>query len=116
MEILIHAQFENTELAISRLNTSRRRYQKYLLQTSEDRVLTYLKLVEKYLLKPHVISDNDYREQVSNQVIEEKNQDIFTLCFIAWLMARWQKKTTYQVVLSLIHEHTISKKSDSLRF
>ncbi len=51
MEILVQAQFSNIELAMSRLSSFRRRYKKYLLKTSEERVLVYLKLVEKYLIK-----------------------------------------------------------------
>jgi hypothetical protein len=31
-----------------------------------------------------------------------ENSDIFTLSFIAWLIARWEKKTAYKVVLALI--------------
>lgn len=102
MEILVHAQFSNIELAISRLNSFRRRYKKYLLKTSEERVLLYLKLVEKHLLKPDVASETAYRKTVLNQLGEVENNDIFTMSFIAWLIARWEKKTAYQVVLTLI--------------
>lgn len=102
MEILVHAQFSNIELAMSRLNSFRRRYKKYLLKTSEERVLVYLALVEKYLLKPNVVSDTAFKKKVLNQLIEAENNDIFTLSFIAWLIARWEKKTAYELVLTLI--------------
>lgn len=104
MEILIHAQFSNIELAMSRLTSFRRRYKKYLLKTSEERVLSYLGLVEKYLLKPDVAFDAAYRKTVLNQLAGEENNDIFTLGFIAWLIARWEKKTAYQVVLTLVQD------------
>jgi hypothetical protein len=61
MEILVHAQFSNIELAMSRLNSFRRRYKKYLLKTSEERVLLFLKLVEKYLQKPDVVFETAYK-------------------------------------------------------
>jgi capsule polysaccharide export protein KpsC/LpsZ len=99
MEILVHAQFSNIELAMSRLNSFRRRYKKYLLKTSEERVLVYLRLVEKYLLKPDVIFETTYRKAVLSQLDRVENNDIFTLSFIAWLIARWEKKTAYEVVL-----------------
>jgi hypothetical protein len=102
MEILVHAQFSNIELAMSRLNSFRRRYKKYLLKTSEDRVLLFLRLIEKYLLKPDVAFDETYRKTVLNLLDEVGNNDIFTLSFIAWLIARWEKKTAYKVVLTLI--------------
>jgi hypothetical protein len=104
MEILVHAQFSGFELAMSRLNSFRRRYKKYLLKTSEERVLLFLKLVEKYLLNPGVASETAYRKAVLSMSGQIENNDIFTLSFIAWLIARWEKKTAYEVVLTLIQE------------
>jgi hypothetical protein len=104
MEILVQAQFSNIELAMSRLNSFRRRYKKYLLQTSEQRVLLFLRLVEKYLIKPDVVFEPAYRKTVLNLISNEENNDIFTLSFIAWLIARQEKKTAYEVVLTLIQD------------
>ena len=104
MEILVQAQFSNIELAMSRLNSFRRRYKKYLLKTSEERVLLFLKLVEKYLLKPDVATDAAYRKAVLNQLDDTENNDIFTLSFIAWLIARWEKKTAYKVALTFMQD------------
>lgn len=102
MEILIQAQFANIELAMSRLYSFRRRYKKYLLKTSEERVLLFLSLIEKHLLKPDVIFDTAYRKTVLNMLSSAENNDIFSLSFIAWLIARWEKKTAYKVVRTLI--------------
>lgn len=102
MEILIQAQFSNVELAMSRLTSFRRRYKKYLLKTSEDRVLLFLSLVEKYLLKPDMAFDKGYKKTVLNMLSREENNDIFTISFIAWLIARWEKKTAYKVALALM--------------
>jgi hypothetical protein len=102
MEILVQAQFANVELSMSRLTSFRRRYKKYLLKTSEGRVLLYLKLVEKYLMRPDVTSEQAYRMAVLNLASTKENNDIFTLSFIAWLVARWERKTAYEVVLTLI--------------
>jgi hypothetical protein len=101
MEILVQAQFSNIEFAMSRLSSFRRRYKKYLLKTSEERVLVFLKLVEKYLLKPDVVLEATYRKAVLN-LLSSVDNDIFTLSFIAWLIARWEKKTAYKVVLGLV--------------
>ncbi|SEO12710.1 hypothetical protein SAMN05192574_105403 [Mucilaginibacter gossypiicola] len=102
MEILVHAQFSNIELAMSRLNSFRRRYKKYLLKTSEERVLLFLKLVEKYMLKPDVAFETTYKKAVLDLLNRAENNDIFTLSFIAWLIAHWEKKTAYRVVLTLV--------------
>jgi len=102
MEILVQAQFSNVELAMSRLSSFRRRYKKYLLSTSEERVLAYLKLVEKYLLKPDQVFEPKYKKEVLDLLSRIENNDIFTSSFIAWLIARWEKKTAYEVVLELV--------------
>ncbi|WP_158827278.1 hypothetical protein [Mucilaginibacter lacusdianchii] len=102
MEVLVQAQFGNIELAMSRLNSFRRRYKKYLLKTSEERVLLFLKLVEKHLLKPDVIFEAAYKKSVLSLLNKAENNDIFTLSFIAWLIARWEKKTAYEVVIGVI--------------
>jgi hypothetical protein len=106
MEILVQAQFGNIELALSRLTSFRRRYKKYLLKTSEERVLLFLRMVEKYLQKPDVVFAPAYRNTVLNLTGREENNDIFTLSFIAWLIARWEKKTAYQVVLTLVQDES----------
>jgi len=104
MEILVQAQFGNIELAMSRLHSFRRRYKKYLLKTSEERVLLFLRLVEKHLQNPDVIFEPGYRKTVLTMAAGAENDDIFTLSFIAWLIARWEKKTAYKVVLTLIRD------------
>jgi hypothetical protein len=102
MEILVYAQFANIDLAMSRLNSFRRRYKKYLLKTSEERVLLFLKLVEKYLQKPDVVFETAYNDAVLNLLDRAENNDIFTLSFIAWLIARREKQTAYKVALTLV--------------
>ena len=104
MEILVQSQFSNIELAMSRLHSFRRRYKKYLLKTSEERVLSFLGLVEKYLVKPDVVFETAYKKTVLNLPGRAENNDIFTLSFIAWLIARWEKKAAYKVVLTLIQD------------
>jgi hypothetical protein len=104
-EILVQSQFSNIDLALSRINSFRRRYKKYLLKTSEERVLSYLKLIEKYLLKPDVATEMSYKAAVTNQLDKAENNDIFTLSFIAWLIARWERKTVYEIVLTLVQDN-----------
>lgn len=107
MEILVQAQFANIEVAMSRLTSFRRRYKKYLKKTSEDRVLVFLSLVEKYLIRPGIASETSYQKTVFNLLNGVENNDLFSLSFIAWLIARWQKKPAYQVVLNLIKSNTL---------
>jgi uncharacterized protein YlxP (DUF503 family) len=102
MEILVQAQSFNIELAMSRLSSFRRRYKKYLLSTSEERVLAYLKLVEKYLINPDTVFETKYKKAVLDLLNSIENNDIFTSSFIAWLIGRWEKKSAYEVVLRIM--------------
>jgi hypothetical protein len=52
------------------------------------------------LLKPDVAFETAYRKTVLNQLNSVENNDIFTFSFIAWLIARLEKKTAHQVVLT----------------
>ena len=104
MEILVQVQAGNIELSMSRITSFRRRYKKYLLKTSEQRVLSYLRLVEQYLQKPDVVYQPAYIDAVASLAGRAENSDIFTLSFIAWLMARKEKKTAYQMMLALMQD------------
>jgi hypothetical protein len=50
-----------------------------------------------------------YRKTVLNLLDEVVNNDIFTLSFIAWLIARWEKKTAYKVVIALVQGDSYSQ-------
>jgi len=102
MEILLHAQFENLELAVSRLKSFKRRYKQYLMQVNEARVLYFLTLIEKYLFKPDVIYQQSFQQSVYAMLDLDENKDIFNISFIAWLISRWEKKKPFEVTLRLI--------------
>jgi len=51
-----------------------------------------------------VVFDTAYKNTALSLAGSEENNDIFTLSFIAWLIARWEKKTAYKVVLALMQD------------
>ncbi|TWR26522.1 hypothetical protein FPZ43_15320 [Mucilaginibacter pallidiroseus] len=104
MEILVQGQFSNIDTTTSKINGFKRRYRKYLLKISEERVSIFLKLVEKYLKKPDIAFEKAYQNDVMKLLDGGKNNDVFTLSFIAWLIARWKKSTAYEVVIELIND------------
>ena len=104
MEILIHTQFENSELAMSRMKSFKRRYMKYLHATKEQRVVDFVLLVEKYLFRPDIVFKEDFQNTVLNMLHTTENKDIFNLSFIGWVLAQWEKKTPYEVTLKLVNK------------
>jgi len=102
VEILMHIQFENTELALSRIKSFKRRYKKYLAEVSETRVMDYVIIVEKYVLKPEITTTAAFKQGVEAMVPPNAQEDIFILSFLGWLLAKAYKKPVYEVTLGLM--------------
>jgi len=107
VEILLHAQQENTELALSRIKSFKRRYKKYLLTVKEERVVHYLLFIEQYVLKPEIIQTPKFKEAIEAFIITAQNgpKDILILSFLSWLLAKVRRKTIYETTMSLITQY-----------
>jgi hypothetical protein len=104
VEILLQAQQENTELALSRIKSFKRRYKKYLLTVSEERVIRYLLFVEQYVMKPEIIQTQKFQKAVEDFIITAQNgpKDILIMSFLSWLLAKVRRKTIYETTLNLL--------------
>ncbi|OIV42071.1 hypothetical protein [Flavobacterium johnsoniae] len=104
VEILLHAEQENTELALSRIKSFKRRYKKYLLTVDEERVVRYLLFVEQYAMKPEIIKTQKFQNTVEDFIITAQNgpKDILIMSFLSWLLAKVRRKTIYETTLNLL--------------
>lgn len=104
VEILLHTQQENIELALSRIKSFKRRYKKYLLSVNEERVLQYLALIERYVLKPEIATTPKFAAMVEQFMGQAQSgpKDIFVMSFLAWLLARVRKKTIYDTTFEVM--------------
>lgn len=102
VEILAHADFDNTELALSRVKSFKRRYKKYLTDVKEERVFAYAQIVERYLLKPEIAKHPDFKNGILSLKTPEAQEDIFVLSFMAWLIAKIDKRPVYDVILEMM--------------
>jgi len=104
VEILLHVQQENTELALSRIKSFKRRYKKYLLTVKEERVIQYLLFVEQYVMKPEIIQTQKFQKAIEDFIITAQNgpKDIVIMSFLAWLLAKVRRKTIYETTLILL--------------
>lgn len=104
VEILLQTQQENTELALSRIKSFKRRYKKYLLTVNEERVVQYLLFVEQYVLKPEIIKTLKFQETIEHFIITAQNgpKDILIMSFLSWLLAKVRRKTNYETTLNLL--------------
>lgn len=104
VEILLHANFDNTEQALYRIKSFKRRYKKYLIEVNEERVLTYLQFVEKYITKPELATTEIFQTQLEELLQQsEAEHDVFTTSFVGWLMAKINKASVYTTILQLLN-------------
>lgn len=104
IEILLHAEQENTELALSRIKSFKRRYKKYLLTVDEERVVQYLAFVEQYVMKPEIIQTPKFQNAIEDFIVTAQNgpKDILIMSFLSWLLAKVRRKTIYETTLKLL--------------
>mgnify|MGYP003619175327 FL=1 len=103
MEILIHAQFEHTDYALSRIKSFKRRYKNYLHQSKEQIVMDYILIIEKYLLKPEIIRHHSFNEKLNHLIQNEQKGDIFLKSFLGWMIAIKQNISPYEATMKLIN-------------
>ncbi len=107
VEILLHTQQEHTELALSRIKSFKRRYKKYLAGVNEERVLSYLALIERYVLKPEIAATPQFKNRVEQfmETARSGPKDIFVMSFLAWLLARVRHQSIYTTTLALLEDY-----------
>lgn len=106
IEILLHIELENIDLVESRLLSFKRTYFKYLKDIKQERVITYLSLVEVYYKKPEIVTTENFKNKVENafEWIEKQREDIFVMSFYAWLKSKMEKKDLFEVTLNLVRD------------
>jgi len=102
VEIAAYTDLDNTELALSRLKSFKRRYKKYLVDVKEDRVFAFAQIVERYLLKPETAQHPDFIRGILSLKTDRAKEDIFVLSFMAWLIAKANKRPVYEVILEMM--------------
>ncbi|MFP9097412.1 hypothetical protein ACLI09_00025 [Flavobacterium sp. RHBU_24] len=102
LEIVMYAQFGHEELALTRLKSFKRRYKKYLAEVSEQRVMDYALMVERYILKPEIAQHPGFKKNILALINPHIKEDLFIISFLGWLLAKADKKTAYQAAIDLI--------------
>ena len=72
---------------------------------NQERVITYLKLVETYYNNPEIATSKEFKDKVEMWFnwIDRKKEDVFMMSFFAWLKAKMTKQDIYLVTLELIN-------------
>ena len=104
IEILLHIELKNIDLIESRLLSFKRNHSDYLKGINQQRVLTYLSLVEAYYKNPEQITSEVFKNKVENSFewIDSNREDIFVMSFYAWLKSKMENESLYKITLNLI--------------
>lgn len=105
IEILIQIDLGNINYVESRLRSFKRNYYKHLKDSNQDKVITYLKLIESYYKNPEIVTSKTFYDKVENSFdwLERDKEDIFMMSFFAWLKAKMIKQDVYATTLNLIN-------------
>ncbi|MFK8061344.1 MAG: hypothetical protein AB8B78_14820, partial [Polaribacter sp.] len=106
IEILLQIDLGNIDIVDSRVLSFKRSYFKHLKKINQQKVITYLKLVEIYYKNPEKVTSYEFHQKVegSFEWITKEKEDIFMMSFYAWLKAKMIKKDVYLVTLDLINQ------------
>ena len=110
IEILLQIDLGNIDVVDSRVLTFKRTYFKHLKNINQEKVITYLKLVEIYYKNPEIATSDEFHQKVEISFIwiAKEKEDIFMMSFFAWLKAKMTKLDVYRVTLDLIDNSILS--------
>lgn len=105
LEILVLMELDYVDLVESRINSFRKKYKIHLIEHNEKKVLDFLKLITIY----YYHKDEIYSQEFSNKLdriveISNKEEDIFTISFYAWLKSKTTSTTIFASCISYINE------------
>jgi len=81
----------------------RKKHKKTLLDQNEKRVLEFVKLISMYYKDNACVEKESFKKRVADLIGQNsKIEDIFILCFYAWLKSKTDKKDLYATCLSLL--------------
>ena len=94
MEIMLHCDLGNAELALSRIRSVQRNFSSFLKQPLYKRAADFISLVKKMIEKPMLKEDNDFMGKVEKKLVTkpEEYEDLQAMSFYAWLRARLRNK------------------------
>lgn len=104
IEILLQVNLGNIDIVDSRILSFKRAYFKHLQNIKQEKVITYLKLIETYYKNPEIVTSDEFHQKIENSFkwISREKEDIFMMSFFAWLKAKMTKQDVYLVTLDLI--------------
>ena len=105
IEIILHIELGDHDYVDSRIFSLVRKYGDTFRNDLTNPVLPFLKLIKVYFQNPEIATTKDFKELVETTIpwksMEE--EDIFFICFYAWLKSKMEQTPVYITTLNLIN-------------
>ena len=104
IEILLHIELDNIDFVESRIQSLIKKYGEYLKTKSTFQVLPFLKLVKEVFRDPKIATTPSFHKKVEQQIVQKpsEQEDLFLMCFYAWLKSKMVGKPIYETTLDLM--------------
>jgi hypothetical protein len=103
IEVLLHFDLGNDELADSLILSFKRKYAIHFKSKKDNPIWPFLLLVKSVLYDPTLIRSKKFEKRVeSNLPWKDGNEDFFNLCFYAWLKAKMKNESIYATTMDLL--------------
>ncbi len=98
IELILLVELDKYDVFESRLHSFQKKYYKKLQSTGNERVIVFTKLITDFYLNQNF--DQRQINILENSTLEK--EDIFMICFYAWLKAKVESKDLHELTLNLI--------------
>ena len=104
MEVLLHFDLENDQLAESKILSFQRKYAKHFRKDKSNPMWPFLLLVKSVLFEPHKIQTEPFYYKVESSIPwRGESEDFFNICFYGWLKAKMTNSHVYWTTLELLN-------------
>ena len=105
MEVILFAEMEKEELAISRIRLLERKYGSLFKNPLYKRVKVYLSLIKKLVSNPIAATTPAFADEVERSFdwIPTEQEDIQAIGFYAWIKARMTGRTYHETLMELVN-------------
>ena len=99
IELILLVELDKYDVFESRLHSFQKKYYKKLQSTGNERVIIFIKLITGFYFNQNF--DQQQINILENSAFEK--EDIFMICFYAWLKAKVESKDLYELTLELVN-------------
>jgi len=104
IEVLLHFDLGNDQLAESKILSFQRKYANHFKKDKNNPLWPFLILVKSVLYTPDEIQTEAFIQKVEASIPwRGEEEDFFNMCFYGWLKVKMTKQAIYEVTLDLLN-------------